>query len=226
MRIRHVWGVVGATLLSSTFVLAQSSGQTTASSGAQADAGRGTPITLVGCLQREADYRKQNDSGRGGPVATGAGLGNEYVLVNAADAGAARGAMDCSSASGGTAYELTGEHERDLTAFVGRRVEITGMLKAGTGGFDPLGQDLRIQEVEVMSSREASAAAPALASNEPAEPLALEPRPIGTSGSAAEEQQPVASNELPRTAGPLPLAGLLGLLSLGGALGVRALRRR
>jgi uncharacterized protein YdeI (BOF family) len=27
-----------------------------------------TPVTLVGCVMREADYRKANDSGKGGPV--------------------------------------------------------------------------------------------------------------------------------------------------------------
>jgi len=41
---------------------------------------------------------------------------------------------------------------------------------------------------------------------------------VGTSGQ-------VAANELPRTASPLPIAGLLGLLSLGGGLGLRAFRR-
>jgi hypothetical protein len=41
------------------------------------------------------------------------------------------------------------------------------------------------------------------------------PRAVGTSGQA---------DELPRTASPLALTGLLGLLSLAGAAGVRALR--
>jgi hypothetical protein len=59
-------------------------------------------------------------------------------------------------------------------------------------------------------------------------------RPVGTSGSgdadvARAEQQPSAqsdrADELPRTASPLPLAGLLGLLALAGAAGVRAFRR-
>lgn len=47
-------------------------------------------------------------------------------------------------------------------------------------------------------------------------PVAEEPaRPTGTSGQA---------NELPRTASPLPLSALLGLLSLGGALALRRSR--
>jgi hypothetical protein len=39
-----------------------------------------------------------------------------------------------------------------------------------------------------------------------------EERAVGTSGQASE---------LPRTASPLPLTGLLGLLSLGGAIALR-----
>jgi hypothetical protein len=47
-------------------------------------------------------------------------------------------------------------------------------------------------------------------------------RSVGTSGQAEGQ---VARNELPQTASPLALSGLLGLLSLAGAAGVRAIRR-
>jgi hypothetical protein len=53
-------------------------------------------------------------------------------------------------------------------------------------------------------------------------------RPVGTSGVQAESTtaaQNAAPAELPRTASPLALSGLLGLLSLAGAAGVRKLRR-
>lgn len=43
-----------------------------------------------------------------------------------------------------------------------------------------------------------------------------ETRTVGTSGQA---------DELPRTASPLPLSGLIGLLSLAGAMGLRSFRR-
>jgi hypothetical protein len=58
-------------------------------------------------------------------------------------------------------------------------------------------------------------------------------RPIGTSGiaqqadsnaGAAQNDGQVVRNELPRTASPLPLSALLGLLSLAGAAGIRMMR--
>lgn len=54
-----------------------------------------------------------------------------------------------------------------------------------------------------------------------------EPRPVGTSG-IAQAQEPAAqvarNDQLPATASPLPLSALIGLLSLAGAAGLRALR--
>ena len=49
------------------------------------------------------------------------------------------------------------------------------------------------------------------------------PRPVGTSGRA--DSQVARADTLPETAGVLPLSGLLGLLSLAGAYGLRAVRR-
>jgi len=46
---------------------------------------------------------------------------------------------------------------------------------------------------------------------------------VGTSGQA--ESQVARADELPRTASPLALTGLLGLLSLVGAAGIRAIRQ-
>ena len=255
MKTQHVFSASAAAVLAMTMAAfaqapqsASPATQTRAQSDAQSSKQPAAPVTLVGCVQRESEYRKTNDSGRGGPAATGLGLGNEFVLVNAmkttAGGSASTSAADCSAASGGTAYELTGNRERELAKYVGRRVEITGTLKAAktttaaagepkpTGGFDPLKQDLKLFEVEVASFREASAgqnvaAAPAAPAPErqaapaaptpaapPAAPAQPEPQP---SPSAAPRQR------LPRTASPLPLTGLIGLFSL--VTGI-ALRRR
>ena len=76
----------------------------------------------------------------------------------------------------------------------------------------------------------AQAAPEPVAAPEPApapEPVAAapspEPSPVGTSGQA--ESQVARADTLPQTASPLALTGLLGLLSLAGAAGVRALRK-
>jgi hypothetical protein len=47
-------------------------------------------------------------------------------------------------------------------------------------------------------------------------------RSVGTSGQAESQ---IARNELPQTASPLALSGLIGLLSLAGAAGIRAIRK-
>ena len=235
MKIRYTYAVIGAAVLSSAMP-ASSTGQTT------------TPatITLVGCLQTEADYRRAQDAGKGGVLSTGAGLGNEYVLIQTEGAGgpgayAANANVDCksSTAFAGTSYELTGTRERELKQFVGRRVEITGELKnvdasGRPGGFDPavISQDLRLNEVNVASFREAPMTAQA-AQAQPVQTQATEPAPRESYGTAGQTEQtrPVASGqtaartELPRTASPLALYGLLGLLSLGGAAALRFVRK-
>ena len=216
MSIHVLYAVAAAGALTGAAAIAQTSDQ------ARGTEVEDSPITVVGCLQEESTYRRANDSGKGGVLGTGAGRGNEYVLVDSAG--------DCGTiAAGATAYELTGEGERDLEDFIGRRVEITGILKGGDitvdgraeGGFDPIGQDLRLREVNVTSFREAGAQ---LAQGEVAGSgggVDVEPVPVGTSG-----EQEAVDQSLPRTASPLALVGLLGLLSAGGGLSVRALRRR
>jgi hypothetical protein len=119
-----------------------------------------TAISLVGCIQREADYRREHNSGKGGFLGFGGGLGNEYVLINASR-DPRRGFRDCATADGGQAYELTGSEEGDLKPFVGQRVAIAGTRKAAeidtvtgrpTGGRQ-VGYDLRLFEVDVESFR-------------------------------------------------------------------------
>jgi len=130
-------------------------------------------VTITGCVQREADYRKTNDSGRGGVAGTGVGTGNEFVLINATAANSSTspsptGTAGSSAASPSTAasatmaYELSGSQEGQLAAHVNHRVEITGMLKAQavnssgpTGGptaqVPVVSQDLKLRELEVSS---------------------------------------------------------------------------
>ena len=143
--------------------------------GAKAD----QQITITGCVQRESDYRSAHDAGEGGVAGTGMGVGNEFVLVDAetkpasGEAAEAGATGTSGSAMASKAYELTGPNEGQASQYVGRRVEITGTLKAAdtdatgrptggaTAGAPPSGvdvtsKDLKLRELEVTSVREAT----------------------------------------------------------------------
>lgn len=188
------------------------SAQTPSQSSTQAPGTQEQQVTITGCVQREADYRRAQDAGKGGVAGTGLGVGNEFVLVNASMSGTGpTGAPGSTGTAGGTrpitpgaadnrggtgtatgqrgteqsgqarpgtgapgpatsaattgsgsAYELTGPNEGQLTSYAGRRVEITGKLKAadtsrpgGPTQNAPGSTDLRLRELEVSSVREA-----------------------------------------------------------------------
>ncbi len=140
---------------------------------------------ISGCVVSESEYRKMQDAGRGGVVGTGVGAGNEFILAQASegpspigDATSARSVMPSATGTSGstgataaTAYELSGSGEGQLSRFVGRRVELTGMFKAGdtnasgqpTGGatagappngVDVGGKDLKLREFDVATAKE------------------------------------------------------------------------
>jgi hypothetical protein len=224
MRIRRTWPVAAG--LGLALASAPSSASMQTRSTTQNDSGES--ITLIGCVQREGNYRRTHDLGRGGAVGTGLGRGNEYVLINASAAGNApdRASIDCSFEGSPETYELTGDRERELEPFVGKVVQISGRIKDAstrpvgtsgrtepTGGFDPLGGDLRVREVELTSFQEVAASQPAAQPAQSQAPVrASEPPPAGPAPAA---------EQLPRTASPAPLMALIGLLSLGGALGLK-----
>jgi hypothetical protein len=131
----------------------------------------GDQVTVSGCIQREADYRRSTGAGRGGAVGTGAGVANEFILANAmmsrgVGSSSSTGASSTATGTTGTnntAYELTGPNEGQAATHVGKRVEITGTLKstdtAPAGGATanvPGSQDLKLRELEITSIRETS----------------------------------------------------------------------
>jgi hypothetical protein len=185
---KHRFSIAAAFVAAATTAaLAQAGAQSSTQSqtGAAPNAQQDQQVTIVGCVQREADYRKAQSAGRGGVAGTGVGVGNEFVLVNASTASAGTAATPGSAATptgtagttSATAYELTGPNEGQVEKFVGRRIEISGKLKpaetsAGrpTGGptagapprgVDVGGQDLMLRELEITSVRETSGACPA-----------------------------------------------------------------
>ena len=192
-----------------------------------------TPVSLVGCIQREADYRRQHGSGKGGFLGFGGGLGNEYVLINASPR---RGSGACANASGGEAYELTGSEEGDLKSFVGQRVAITGMRKAAeidtvtgrpTGGRQA-GYDLRLFEVDVESFRAAPVETRTVARVRRPPAARKQVNQNRSAQAPIQRGQDVDANvdQLPGTGSPLPLIGLIGLLSFAAALTLRVARWR
>jgi hypothetical protein len=189
-----------------------------------------TPISLVGCVMREIDYRRQVDANRGGFLGLGGGLGDEYMLVNATR-GTTAPDGDCATPADGEAFELTGSGEETVEAFLGQRVVLTGTLKEAdidpetrrpTGGRRS-GGELRLFEVEVESVQAYVAPTPpapvAVIEEQPSDAPALVEQPVPTTGVAEPPQ-------LPRTASGLTIVGLLGLFSLGGAAALRMARER
>jgi hypothetical protein len=128
-------------------------------------------VTLTGCVQSEDDYRRAKGMAKGGPASSGVGTGNEFVIVDASKSSSASGARTPADAPAGTtgaagsAFEATGSGEGDLKQYVGKRVEITGKIKRAessapgappSGGTDPAGQDLRLQEIDIASVKAAT----------------------------------------------------------------------
>jgi hypothetical protein len=188
MKARISSGICAAGMLAlCTAAFAQQAGQpqTPAQPGARATTE--APITVTGCIQKEADYRAAKDAGRGGVAGSGVGAGNEFILANAsmssmssspATAADPATPTGTSGASAGAAYELTGSNEGQVAQYVGKRVEITGVLKpaevgasgkptggatagAPPSGVDATSKDLQLRELEITSVREATGTCPA-----------------------------------------------------------------
>lgn len=243
MTVRHSYGAITAALLTlGVAALAPTSGRAQSVNDLGPDS---SPITLVGCLQRETDYRHQEGIGGGHR-----GESDEYVLVNTT-IGSVPSVTEgtCPTTNTGAAVELTGGGERDISdSWVGHWVEVSGKLKHAkleeaigtsgtvilrpTGGFDPFGHDLELREVNVEAFSEVPVIVPLAARAEPAPAIEPEPAPPAPPQAvpyAPPEQPAVAAPapaELPRTASPLPLTGTIGLMSFVGALALRAFGRR
>lgn len=114
-------------------VCLMSVGMVTASArlSARAQATREGEVALVGCVEMERDYRARKESGRGGALGSGVGVGNEFVLTNAKPAPAGRRGQ--AAGTSGADYEVSGKLEKDLLRYVGRQVEVIGTIEKGSG---------------------------------------------------------------------------------------------
>lgn len=198
-------------------------------------------MTLVGCLVGESDYRRAHGLGKG--ALGGVGLGDEFVLVDATTAPAAgaaerassepsstaaaatppAGATRCSETGSGKAYRLTGKREDELKPFVGRRIEVTGSFDHERDAKTDAGQTNAKLPAEIaIASFRAAPAAGAVAS---AGATPATPRASAEPSSTVARNEPPERGALPKTASNLPLVGLIGIMCLSAAFGLRLSRR-
>jgi hypothetical protein len=189
-------------------------------------------MSLAGCLMGEKDYKLMLE----GKASSGK-ADDEFVLADATDSSSATASAvsgSCTGTGSGKAYRLVGKRTLELKAFVGRRIAITGAFEEDRDAKIAAGEKKSHlpPEVEVASFREVTASvSPARASAAPAPPAvfpapvpALAPSPAPEATEARNETPP--REALPATASDLPLIGLIGLISLGAAFGLRLTRPR
>jgi LPXTG-motif cell wall-anchored protein len=212
------------------------------------------PQTFTGCLMTERDYRRAHNLGEG--TVGGAGLGDEYVLVDvkvspaksAAATAPASGASVSATATTsstrcadkGTAYRLTGSGEEQLKTLAGRHVEIQGRFKDPTDARE--GEKLP-NEVEMISFREAPAPAAVTEPVTPTPPTTPPPAPPTAAPPRAQTAPPTSptleppaaqaatpttatQRELPRTASSTALLALIGVVALSSGIALFVVRRR
>lgn len=162
-------------------------------------------ITVTGCLQRGGKDGEEYllASPRLGPVAS---------VTDAA----------CNAAVDSRALDLDDTKARGINeTLVGRWIEISGRLERETSDNPENLREMSVRSfrlIPVVPQRAEAAPAPLPAPAAEAPIPAPElPAPVATSGI----QEP-----LPRTASPLAMIGLLGLLSVAGSFGFRIYRSR
>lgn len=162
-------------------------------------------ITVTGCLQRGGNDRDKFllTSPRLGPV-------NNVTEAT------------CDAAVDTRALELDDADDRGINeTMVGRWIEISGRLEKETSTNPDNLRELSVRSfrlIPVVPQRAEAAPAPlpAPVAETPA-PAPVLPAPVATTG---------IEEPLPKTASPLAVIGLLGLLSVAGSFGFRAYRSR
>lgn len=95
-------------------------------------------VNIVGCVERESDYRKSLGQDKGGAAGSGVGQGNEYILryTKSVPDGAVSKRTVASTTKGTheEIYSVTGKSEAELKAEVGREVEVTGYVEVANSG--------------------------------------------------------------------------------------------
>ena len=143
MSVKVLSGWFAAALVCTVTVAAQTPPQQQPPSPSASASAAQSTITVAGCVQKESDVVKRN------PAATNMGMGDEFVLTQAAlnpaptpaEAKADAPTGTSGAASGpGKVFRVTGEKETELKTYVGQRVEITGAFKNEADAKRELGQ--------------------------------------------------------------------------------------
>jgi len=253
MPMGRIAGLTTAAFIVSVAAFAQTDTSQKSTTARNAKAGdTTTPMTVVGCLVKETDYRKAHHLGSG--ALGGVGLGDEFVLVDTSSASAmsssaaattapaanpstpSASAQNCTESGNGTAYRLTGQLEEKLKPFVGRRLEVTGTFDHPRDARTAAGEtNAKLPaEIKISSYREAPALS---ASNAPATtaptgtagtttPAPAKTAPATTAPANTAPATTAAPRRMPKTASNQPLFALLSLIALSAGFGVHALRRR
>jgi hypothetical protein len=167
------------------------------------------PVTAVGCLT------------------IGGKNGDQYVLTHVVPGPLASvPEATCTPSIDVLDIDLDHAQQHGLNeTLVGRWIEISGTLEKE----DHI--DLHNQrELRVKSFRMVPVVAPREAAAAPEQPSFQQPYTPPATATAPPEEKPVATTgevapALPKTASPIPLIGLLGLLSLAGGLALRSRAR-
>jgi hypothetical protein len=87
-------------------------------------------ITVLGCVQRESEYRSQIADGKGGVAGTGLGAANEFVLRSIQTV--SNDTLKPTGTAGTAAnevYSVTGNLERELERALGKQVAVSGYVE-------------------------------------------------------------------------------------------------
>jgi hypothetical protein len=237
MLIRKLLGVGTAAVFLSITAFAQAAQQPSATqpdtkATPQAKEAASAPMTLVGCLIKEADYRQAHGLGKGG--IGGMRTGSDFVLVDAktvaagetasAPAGVAAGGS-CTEQGTGQAYRMAGKTEGALKPLAGHYVVITGQFEHAHDAEAAAGERTAHlpPEIVIATYREAPMMAASAATTAAPAP-SLAPPPVATTGEAPAT--PAPAPKMPETASNEPLIALFGVLALSAGLSLRFFRRR
>jgi hypothetical protein len=132
------WQDIGATLFGLTLAMAlnptQAAGQQPAKP-RPVVRNSNEVVTLVGCVEPEAAYRKRVNDGKGGALGTGLGVENEYVLTDVRTPEAIAKNAEVGTAGTASVYGVTGRLEKELKESVGHAIEVVGFVEnAGAAG--------------------------------------------------------------------------------------------